>query len=259
MMKKTIQKALAKGVEEIVKRDIEIAILKQELENERGKVDFFRAEKHPETAAFLDHPSALPRVVSVFNEGSKEAIGEIPFPENKNVESIDLLFKELRKAEAKFPGWPFDPIHAAAILSEEAGELTQAALDYFYGREKTKTKMQIEAAQTGAMAIRFLIGLDQYGRWGIAPEKTIKPPEPAPPAEAGAGAADPPDWIREPFRVESFFETETYQVIYADGTWGPSIDWTSEHGMDAADFCLSGNNLVPAEKMPRWAARKPKC
>ncbi len=72
---------------------------------------------------------------------------------------IDLIFGELRKAEEKFPGWPTDPVHGAAIVGEEAGELTQAALDFYYGRERYRDKMQKEAAQVGAMAIRFLIGI----------------------------------------------------------------------------------------------------
>jgi NTP pyrophosphatase (non-canonical NTP hydrolase) len=75
------------------------------------------------------------------------------------VNAFDEIFQELKRAEKKFPGWPEDPVHAAAILAEEAGELVQAALDFFYGREKNPEKMRLEAAQTGAMAVRFLIGL----------------------------------------------------------------------------------------------------
>lgn len=74
---------------------------------------------------------------------------------------IDRIFEELRKAEEKHPGWPMDPVHAAAILAEEAGELVQAALDYTYqgGSEK---QMELEAAQCGAMAIRFLTMIGVY-------------------------------------------------------------------------------------------------
>lgn len=75
--------------------------------------------------------------------------------------AIDLVFNELRDAERKFPGWPEDPVHAAAILAEEAGELQKAALDYYYGRHEGTDEMEKEAAQAGAMAIRFLIGLEQ--------------------------------------------------------------------------------------------------
>ena len=72
---------------------------------------------------------------------------------------IELIFAELAKAETKFPGWPFDVVHGAAILGEEAGELTQAALDFYYSREMSIEKMRKEAAQVGAMAIRFLVSL----------------------------------------------------------------------------------------------------
>jgi NTP pyrophosphatase (non-canonical NTP hydrolase) len=71
----------------------------------------------------------------------------------------DLIFAELKRAEAKFPGWPADPVHGAAILAEEAGELVKAALDFYYGRHDGVDPMEKEAAQTGAMALRFLIML----------------------------------------------------------------------------------------------------
>lgn len=73
-------------------------------------------------------------------------------------EAKDQIIVELFKAKEKFPDWPIDPVHGAAILAEEAGELVKAALDYFYGRESSIEKMQKEAAQVGAMAIRFLTG-----------------------------------------------------------------------------------------------------
>ncbi len=66
-------------------------------------------------------------------------------------------------------------------------------------------------------------------------------------------AGEPADWAREPFRIISFCETETYQVVYADGRWGPSIDWDEDEAREAFDFC--GKGLIPADKMPRWAAR----
>ena len=39
---------------------------------------------------------------------------------------------ELVQAKAKHSYFPDDPIHAAAILAEESGESTQAALDFVY-------------------------------------------------------------------------------------------------------------------------------
>lgn len=72
---------------------------------------------------------------------------------------IEKVFEELRKAEEKFPGWPDDPVHGAAIVAEEAGELQKAALDFYYNRHFSADEMKKEAAQTAAMGIRFLLGL----------------------------------------------------------------------------------------------------
>ena len=79
--------------------------------------------------------------------------------EQSRLRVIDLIFTELAKAEKKFPGWPDDPVHGAGILVEEAGELMKATLDYYYARHEGIDQMEKEAAQTGAMAIRFLIGI----------------------------------------------------------------------------------------------------
>jgi hypothetical protein len=70
---------------------------------------------------------------------------------------------ELVQAEKKHPGWPADVIHASAILNEEAGELTQAALDYYYSNG-AKWRLKEEAIQCGAMALRFLLNLEKYER-----------------------------------------------------------------------------------------------
>jgi hypothetical protein len=66
--------------------------------------------------------------------------------------AISLIVEELRKAEAKFPGWPDDVVHGAAIMAEEAGEAVKAAIDLHYGRGDIDEVVK-EAAQTGAMAI----------------------------------------------------------------------------------------------------------
>jgi hypothetical protein len=73
---------------------------------------------------------------------------------------IEAIFIELRKAEAKFPGWPNDVVHGAGIMAEEAGEAMKAALDLYYGRG-SRQQLWKEAAQTGAMAIRLLLYLSR--------------------------------------------------------------------------------------------------
>lgn len=71
---------------------------------------------------------------------------------------IDLVFAELRHAETKHPGFPKDVIHAAAIVAEESGELIQAAIDHVYKGDHTDQMIK-EAAQTAAVAMRFLLNL----------------------------------------------------------------------------------------------------
>lgn len=82
-------------------------------------------------------------------------------------EAFDRIMVELHKAEAKFPGWPDDVVHGAAIMAEESGEAVQAALDHYY-RPHTGTIMQLqhELAQTGAMCIRMLTDLILKSRCG---------------------------------------------------------------------------------------------
>ena len=77
--------------------------------------------------------------------------------------ALQIILDELKKAKLKWPNWLDDPIHAAAILSEESGELVQAANDFSYS-EGSKEQMILEAAQAGATAIRFLENIDEYKR-----------------------------------------------------------------------------------------------
>jgi hypothetical protein len=81
--------------------------------------------------------------------------------EERYQKACEFLIEELKKAEAKHPNWPDDVIHASAIINEEAGELTQAALQYCYeGGESMR--IWNEAVQVGAMALRFMLRFDQY-------------------------------------------------------------------------------------------------
>ena len=69
---------------------------------------------------------------------------------------VSDIVAELERAERKFPGWPVDPVHAAAVVVEEAGELQQAALQFTYEGGGFDAMCK-EAVQTGAMALRFLL------------------------------------------------------------------------------------------------------
>lgn len=72
---------------------------------------------------------------------------------------IDAILKEVERAETKFPDWPSDMIHAAAIVGEESGELTRAALQWTYEGGDI-IEAQKEAIQVACTAIRFLKGLE---------------------------------------------------------------------------------------------------
>lgn len=76
---------------------------------------------------------------------------------------INEIIEEIEKATEKFPTWPTDPIHALAVLGEEFGELNKDVLQMCYEPHKTsKEKIKNEAIQTAAMAVRFLMSLDEY-------------------------------------------------------------------------------------------------
>lgn len=76
---------------------------------------------------------------------------------------LELIEKELNSARDKFIYWPTDPVHAAAIVAEEAGELVRAALRYTY-EDLSRDEVEREACQTAAMAIRFLDNLYEMKR-----------------------------------------------------------------------------------------------
>jgi NTP pyrophosphatase (non-canonical NTP hydrolase) len=93
-----------------------------------------------------------------------ENIARVKAEEKANVAGWCSAFQgELKHATDKHPDWPADVIHAAAILQEEAGELIQAALDYYYSHGSKWALIQ-EAEQCGAMAIRFLLNIERYKR-----------------------------------------------------------------------------------------------
>jgi hypothetical protein len=74
---------------------------------------------------------------------------------------IDKILSELARAKTIWPKWPDDPIHAAAVIAEEAGEIVKAALDFTYSSGPL-ADMEAEAIQTAAMCIRFLENLNMY-------------------------------------------------------------------------------------------------
>lgn len=81
--------------------------------------------------------------------------------QEEKLAAIFLIETELQLAKSKFPTWHTDPIHAASVVAEEAGELVRAALRLTY-ENGSFHEMKREAAQVGAMAVRFLENLSVY-------------------------------------------------------------------------------------------------
>lgn len=70
---------------------------------------------------------------------------------------------EIARAVVKFPTWPTRIIDAGNVVSEEAGELAKACLQVTYEPHKeTLAGVRMEAVQTAAMAIRFLLSMARY-------------------------------------------------------------------------------------------------
>jgi len=68
---------------------------------------------------------------------------------------MTMVLDEIEHAKTIHPNFPSDPVHQAAIVAEECGELMQAVLQHVYEPHKGGSPVK-EAVQTAAMAIRFL-------------------------------------------------------------------------------------------------------
>jgi len=74
---------------------------------------------------------------------------------------LKAVTDEVKRAEQLHPSWPANMFEAITIITEEVGELAQAALDMKF-KKNSLAHVQEEAVQTAAMAIRFLIHLEKY-------------------------------------------------------------------------------------------------
>lgn len=83
-------------------------------------------------------------------------------------EAVAHILAEVQRARQKFPQWPTDPVHAAAILNEESGEVQKAVLEAVYEPHKVlRSTIRTEVIQTAAMCLRFLASFDRY-EWNHA-------------------------------------------------------------------------------------------
>lgn len=74
---------------------------------------------------------------------------------------VGEILTELERAETIHPNWPTDPIHAAAIMMEEAGEVVKAVNDSVEKGSDTEN-CKTEAIHAAAMCIRFLKNISTY-------------------------------------------------------------------------------------------------
>lgn len=90
----------------------------------------------------------------------------------REINAIDLIMAELRRAERKHPGYPADLIHAVGIIAEEVGEAMREAIDIMYGnyrrmpnpsiaKEKALDRYERELAQAAAVCIRALVKVSE--------------------------------------------------------------------------------------------------
>lgn len=78
-------------------------------------------------------------------------------------EAVAGVLLELRRALAKFPTWPTDPLHAIAVVNEEVGDLNKELLQLTYEPHKVKPEgVHTEAVQSAAMTLRFLASMGRY-------------------------------------------------------------------------------------------------
>ena len=74
------------------------------------------------------------------------------------------VFEEYDRAIKIHGQWPADPIHGAAIIAEEVGELVQACLQAHYEPGAlTLDDARREAVQVAVTALRFLVATAETG------------------------------------------------------------------------------------------------
>lgn len=98
--------------------------------------------------------------------------------------AVSRILAELARAKTQHPSWPVDPVHAAAIVAEESGELVRAVLNTVYAKGDIRTPdmmddIREEAVQTAAMAIRFLENFDHY-KFGASKSPQVREKERGP-------------------------------------------------------------------------------
>jgi len=83
------------------------------------------------------------------------------------LQAIEAILREYERATKIHPVWSADPVHAAAVIAEEAGEIVKAVNNIVEGKMDAKdSDYATEAVQCGAMCLRFLANLPNYD-WNV--------------------------------------------------------------------------------------------
>ena len=81
-------------------------------------------------------------------------MGHIVLPEEHFAADVQ---RELAQARWKFGWWPQNPVEAAAIVNEEAGEVVKGINNWHHGHgDDTPEEIYKEAVQAAAMLVRFV-------------------------------------------------------------------------------------------------------
>lgn len=70
---------------------------------------------------------------------------------------LKAIVGELETVENQHPDWSGDVVCAASSISEKATKLVEAAIDHKAGKSRFREEVLVEAAQTGAMVLKFLV------------------------------------------------------------------------------------------------------
>ncbi|QZE58601.1 hypothetical protein pEaSNUABM28_00044 [Erwinia phage pEa_SNUABM_28] len=88
--------------------------------------------------------------------------------------AVKQILNELHDAEVQHPDWPEECIHAASIVTEEAGELLRDCATFEEnGDDRLILNMLGEATQVGAMAVRFMKNLP-FSQKRTIPNKALR-------------------------------------------------------------------------------------
>jgi len=70
------------------------------------------------------------------------------------------IVSELEQVERDYPDWPENEVDAAKIISDKAARLLSASNMHRRKEQHDNNRVLNEAIQTGAMVLRFLLGIE---------------------------------------------------------------------------------------------------